>query len=191
MCGIAGFLDMSIRSNYEERIDLIQRMTNTLYHRGPDSNGVWSDEDVAIALGHRRLSILDLSPLGHQPMKSENQRYMLVFNGEIYNFKELATELTTLGHKFRGGSDTEVMLAAFTAWGIEPAVQKFTGMFAFALWDRQEQLLHLGRDRIGEKPLYYGTIDRTFIFASELKALKTHPKWQGEIDRNALSLFFK
>jgi asparagine synthase (glutamine-hydrolysing) len=191
MCGITGFWDIATRSNYEERIELIQRMTKTLYHRGPDSDGVWIDRDVAISLGHRRLSILDLSPLGHQPMQSENQRYMLVFNGEIYNFKELTTELIALGHRFRGSSDTEVMLAAFTEWGIEPAVQKFTGMFAFALWDRQEQTLHLGRDRIGEKPLYYGTIDRTFIFASELKALKTHPNWQGKIDRNALGLFFK
>lgn len=191
MCGITGFWDIDTRSNHTERINLIQQMTNTLYHRGPNGNGVWSDENIAIGLGHRRLSILDLSPLGHQPMESANHRYMLAFNGEIYNFKELTTELITLGHSFRGTSDTEVMLAAFTEWGVELAVQKFTGMFAFALWDRQEQTLHLGRDRIGEKPLYYGTVNNTFIFASELKALKVHPHWQGKIDRNALGLFFK
>jgi asparagine synthase (glutamine-hydrolysing) len=191
MCGISGLWNISCSSSYEQITNMVERMNHALYHRGPDSSGIWSDSERGIALGHRRLSILDLSPLGHQPMKSENQRYMLVFNGEIYNFRELTAELLALGYNFRGTSDTEVMLAAFTEWGIEPAVQKFTGMFAFALWDRQEQTLHLGRDRIGEKPLYYGTIDNTFIFASELKALKTYPNWQGEIDRNALGLFFK
>jgi asparagine synthase (glutamine-hydrolysing) len=191
MCGISGLWNISSLYSSEQITKIIEGMNHKLYHRGPDSKGLWVDPEKGIALGHRRLSILDLSPLGHQPMVSKSQRYTLVFNGEIYNFKDLTIELLQAGHYFQGGSDTEVMLAAFTEWGVESAVQKFTGMFAFSLWDSHKQVLYLGRDRIGEKPLYYGKINDTFVFASELKALKSYPGWQGKINREALGLFFK
>ncbi|MCT7976480.1 asparagine synthase (glutamine-hydrolyzing) [Laspinema olomoucense] len=190
MCGICGWLDRSVSNPIESR-SVLERMNNRLLHRGPDSGGIWVDETAGIALGHRRLAIVDLSPEGHQPMMSANDRYVISFNGEIYNFLELRRELENLGHRFRGGSDTEVMLAAFSEWGIEPAVKRFNGMFAFALWDRQERVLHLGRDRLGEKPLYYGWVNGSFLFASELKALKAHPKFSAEIDRDALALYLR
>lgn len=188
MCGITGFWQ------HNETIDLeqtIQGMSNTLLHRGPDDGGIWTDENVSIALGQRRLAIVDLSPEGHQPMLSANGRYVMVFNGEIYNFQEIRKDLDSLGHKFRGHSDTEVMLASFCQWGIENSVKKFVGMFAFGLWDRQDRKLYLGRDRLGEKPLYYGWLNNSFVFASELKALKPHPQWQGEINRDAITLFLR
>jgi asparagine synthase (glutamine-hydrolysing) len=147
------------------------------------------DAEAGVALGHRRLSILDLSALGHQPMRSDDGRYLMVFNGEIYNFAELRRDLEARGHAFRGHSDTEVMLAAFVAWGIVPTVQRMAGMFAFALWDRQARLLHLARDRFGEKPLYYGQFGRTLLFGSELKALRAHPDFKADIDRDALALY--
>jgi len=186
-------------------------MAASLIHRGPDDGGVWVDAAVAIALGQRRLSIVDLSPLGHQPMVSASGRYVISFNGEIYNYRELRAEIEreyfsphpnplpggegmeieSKQVKWRGHSDTEVMLEAFERWGIEASLKKFVGMFAFALWDRQERVLHLARDRLGEKPLYYGWLDKTLVFASELKALRVHPAWQGEIDRDALSLYMR
>ena len=170
---------------------MVLSMASTLGRRGPDDFGAWIDAATGIALGHRRLSILDLSPLGHQPMHSASGRYALSFNGEIYNFRALHSELEGLGHTFRGHSDTEVMLASFSQWGIHQAVERFNGMFAFALWDREERLLHLARDRFGEKPLYYGWMGRTFIFASELKALRSHPDFEADIDRNVLALYFR
>jgi asparagine synthase (glutamine-hydrolysing) len=191
MCGITGFWDTSIELNCDELRSIATRMSDAIIHRGPDSGGVWVDEAVGIALGHRRLAIVDLSPEGHQPMTSGDGRYTIVFNGEIYNFVALRAELIQLGYSFRGHSDTEVMLAAFSEWGLEPAVKKFNGMFAFALWDRQERLLHLGCDRLGEKPLYYGWIGRTLVFGSELKALKANPQFHPEIDRDALTLFVR
>jgi asparagine synthase (glutamine-hydrolysing) len=166
-------------------------MANTLRHRGPDDFGAWVDAATGIALGHRRLSILDLSPLGHQPMHSASGRYALSFNGEIYNFRALRSELEDLGHTFRGHSDTEVMLACFSQWGVHQAVKRFNGMFAFALWDREESLLHLARDRFGEKPLYYGWLGKTFVFASELKAVRAHPDFESDIDRDVLALYFR
>jgi asparagine synthase (glutamine-hydrolysing) len=166
-------------------------MSNTLVHRGPDDGGTWVDADAGIALGHRRLAIVDLSPEGHQPMVSSDGRYVIVFNGEVYNFLELQRQLKSLGHCFRGHSDTEVMLASFSQWGLVGSIKRFNGMFAFALWDRQERVLHLGRDRLGEKPLYYGWIGQTLFFGSELKALKAHPHFRGEINRDALALFFR
>lgn len=191
MCGITGFWDTSGQIETEQMQPIVRRMSDTLLHRGPDDGGTWVDARVGIALGFQRLSILDLSPEGHQPMHSACDRYVIVFNGEIYNFLELRQELKSLGHHFRGYSDTEVMLASFSQWGLDRAVQRFNGMFAFALWDRQERVLHLGRDRLGEKPLYYCCIGQTFVFASELKALKAYPKFQAEINRDALALFVR
>jgi asparagine synthase (glutamine-hydrolysing) len=170
---------------------LISRMTGQLAHRGPDDSGVWADQRAGIAFGHRRLAIVDLSPDGHQPMHSESGRYVIVFNGEVYNFNGLRQELEALGHVFRGSSDTEVMLAAMEEWGIEESLQCFNGMFAFAVWDRKERRLHLVRDRLGEKPLYYGWMGNSFLFGSELKALVAHPDFIREIDRNALPMYLR
>lgn len=191
MCGITGFWDFSGESNTDRMQVIVRRMSDTLKHRGPDDGGVWVDQTTGIALGHRRLAIVDLSPLGHQPMASANGRYILVFNGEIYNFLQLRQELAHLGYRFRGESDTEVMLAAFSEWGLERSLSNFNGMFAFALWDRQEQRLHLGRDRLGEKPLYYGWVGSTFVFSSELKALKAYPDFPAQINRDALALYLR
>jgi asparagine synthase (glutamine-hydrolysing) len=191
MCGISGFWDTSRQNSNETMQRIVQQMSDKLLHRGPDDGGSWVDECTGVALGHRRLSIVDLSPEGHQPMVSADNRYAIVFNGEVYNFLELRRQLEPLGHRFRGYSDTEVMLASISHWGLEAAVQRFVGMFAFALCDRQEQRLHLVRDRLGEKPLYYGWMGHTFLFGSELKALRVHPAWQGDIDRNALALFLR
>jgi asparagine synthase (glutamine-hydrolysing) len=169
----------------------IRRMSDTLLHRGPDDEGYFVDEAAGVALGFRRLSIIDLTPEGHQPMMSKDGRYTLIFNGEIYNFLELRRELEALSHPFRGHSDTEVMLAAFTEWGFVQAIQRFNGMFALALWDASERVLHLTRDRMGEKPLYYGRMGQAFLFGSELKALKAHPSFKAEINRDALALFLR
>jgi asparagine synthase (glutamine-hydrolysing) len=191
MCGIAGYWDRSNQTSPEASQAIVTAMTDTLFQRGPDSSGVWLDPAAGVALGHRRLAILDLSPEGAQPMLSADGRYTIVFNGEIYNFEVLRSTLIELGYHFRGHSDTEVMLAAMTEWGLTAAVQKFIGMFAFALWDTQERVLHLCRDRAGEKPLYYGWVGNTLLFGSELKALVAHPDWQGQIDRSALALFVR
>jgi asparagine synthase (glutamine-hydrolysing) len=191
MCGIAGFIASSPKSSKGDLEASLVRMCERIKHRGPDDAGTWVDEPEGIALGHRRLSILDLSPAGHQPMESACGRYVVVFNGEIYNFLRLRKELEGLGHKFRGRSDTEVMLAAFCEWGLEAGLKRFVGMFALALWDRRERTLHLARDRMGEKPLYYGWSGGTFLFGSELKALRAHPDWHAEIDRGALALFLR
>lgn len=187
MCGIVGYISNS-------KIDhqtVIQKMMDALSHRGPDDDGYWIDDNYGVVLGHRRLSILDLSQEGYQPMLSACDRYVLVFNGEIYNFIELRKELELLGHRFRGHSDTEIMLAAISQWGLENAVTKFNGMFAFALWDKKERLLHLVRDRIGIKPLYYGWNNGVFLFGSELKAIRLHPCFDANIDRNNLALYFQ
>ena len=187
MCGITGFLSSRGASEVDLRAR-VSRMADVLVHRGPDDSGVWVDGQAGLALGFRRLAIVDLSPAGHQPMLSVCGRYVIVFNGEVYNFGELRQELEPKGHKFRGHSDTEVMLAAIAEWGLEAAVKKFVGMFAFALWDRRERTLHLVRDRLGIKPLYYGWVEKTFLFGSELKALCAYPKFAPEIDRGALAL---
>jgi asparagine synthase (glutamine-hydrolysing) len=191
MCGFTGFLDPTAQMSSDSLQAIAKGMTRTLRHRGSDDSGCWVDAAPGIALGHQRLAILDLSPEGHQPMLSANGRYVLVFNGEIYNFLELKQKLQQLGHSFRGHSDTEVMLASFCQWGLKPGIQQFNGMFAFALWDRQERILHLGRDRLGEKPLYYGWIGQTLVFASELKALAAHPQFKPEINRDALTSFLR
>ncbi|GJL79097.1 MAG: asparagine synthetase B [Nitrospinaceae bacterium] len=164
-------------------------MNASLTHRGPDDEGYWFDSALSLGLAHRRLSILDLSPQGHQPMFSASGRYVIAYNGEVYNFPALRDRLAF--KQWRGHSDTEIMLAAIEEWGVEEAVKNFTGMFAFALWDKKERLLHLVRDRIGIKPLYYGWQGDSFLFGSELKALKAHPEFKGVIDRNSLALLMR
>jgi asparagine synthase (glutamine-hydrolysing) len=190
MCAITGFLQGGTGDEGQWRA-VLEAMAATVRHRGPDAGGVWADIGAGVGLAHRRLAILDLSPAGAQPMQSASGRYCLVFNGEIYNFRELAAELSAAGARFRGHSDTEVILAAVDAWGLERSLQRLTGMFAFALWDKQERRLHLARDRIGEKPLYYGVCGRTLLFGSELKALRAHPAWSGEICRQSLTLLLR
>ncbi len=171
--------------------DHVVAMACTLEHRGPDDSGFWLDESAGLALGFRRLAIIDLSPNGHQPMQSSSGRWVVVFNGEVYSFAELREELTAKGHRFRGHSDTEVVLEACEQWGVVEAVKRFIGMFAMALWDRRERRLYLVRDRLGIKPLYYAWAGRTLLFGSELKALRAHPAFDAEVDRDALSLFMR
>lgn len=187
MCGVAGFLSSDGGKDTEGLSNAVARMTERLSHRGPDDAGVWTDAEAGIALGHRRLSIIDLSPEGHQPMISAAGRYVVIYNGEIYNFRELRRELEAAGAVFRGHSDTEVMLAAIEQWGVVPALQRFVGMFAFALWDRTLRQLTLVRDRLGIKPLYYGWSGEDFVFASELRASCRHPDFSDEIDRDSLA----
>jgi asparagine synthase (glutamine-hydrolysing) len=168
-------------------------MALCLRHRGPDDQGVWVDSSAGIALAHQRLSIIDLSQAGHQPMISASGRYVLVYNGELYNFRELRNELqgSVKGLSFRGHSDTEVMLACLEAWELEDSLKRWNGMFAFAVWDREARTLHLGRDRFGEKPLYYSWMGSTFVFGSELKALRAHSSFQDEVDRDALAIYLR
>ena len=168
-------------------------MAARLQHRGPDDAGAWADADVGVAFGFRRLSIVDLSPQGHQPMRSPSGRYVIAFNGEIYNHRVLRAELEREAQppKFRGHSDTEVLLATIDGWGLDRALQRCAGMFAFALWDCEKRQLHLVRDRLGERPLYYGRMGDTLLFGSELKALQAHPAWRGEIDRDVLTLLLR
>jgi asparagine synthase (glutamine-hydrolysing) len=191
MCGIAGCYDLSRQTSGDELCSFAAAMSGPLCHRGPDDHGVWSDAKAGVAFGHRRLSILDLSPAGHQPMTSADGRYVLTYNGEIYNFGELRESLAERGHRFRGHSDTEVLLTAMAEWGVAEAVKRLNGMFAFAVWDAQQQRLTLARDPIGIKPLYYGWFGSHFLFASELKGLRRHPAFRGEIDRDALALYFR
>ena len=191
MCGIVGFIDGSGNHTRDTMRGIAEHMSATLRHRGPDDGGIWIDSQVGLALGHRRLSILDLSPTGAQPMVSSCGRYVIVFNGEIYNFQELRNQLKSCGWPFRGSSDTEVILAAVSEWGIETSLKRLNGMFAFALWDSAERVLHLARDRAGEKPLYYGRIGSSFAFASELKALRAHPDFLASLDREALGLYIQ
>jgi asparagine synthase (glutamine-hydrolysing) len=168
-------------------------MTDAIAHRGPDDEGAWLDELSGVALGHRRLSIIDLSSAGHQPMASASGRYIIIYNGEIYNFRDLRAELEAIGGapSWRGRSDTEVMLAGIDHWGIRATLERLNGMFAFAIWDRETHVLTLARDRLGEKPLYYGRMGQAFLFGSELKALTRHPEFRRDIDRDALALYLR
>jgi asparagine synthase (glutamine-hydrolysing) len=191
MCGIAGYF--SVGDGDERATETLRAMAAALVHRGPDDFGLWSDSAGVVGLAHRRLSILDLSPAGHQPMRSHNQRYVVAFNGEIYNFLEVRKELEMAGAAppWRGHSDTEVMLASFEHWGVRQSLDRFVGMFAIALWDQVDRSLYLVRDRLGEKPLYYGWMGNVLLFGSELKALRRHPAWRAEINREALALFLR
>jgi len=188
MCGLVGYL--SGNAGHINASELLVKMGQAISHRGPDDSGVWFDAEAGVGMFHRRLSILDLSPAGHQPMVSCDGRYVLVFNGEIYNHLKIREEL---GAKlqWRGHSDTETLLAGFSVWGIESTVKKAVGMFAVAVWDRQTRTLTLGRDRLGEKPLYYGWQGDTLLFGSELKGLKAHPSFRAQIDRNSLALLMR
>lgn len=190
MCGLAGFFTHNFPACGELTV---RRMGGALVHRGPDDSGLWLDKHAGIALAHRRLSILDLSPAGHQPMISATGRYVIAFNGEIYNHQIIRDELeqARVAPPWRGHSDTETLLASFEAWGIEGTLKRIVGMFAIALWDRAELALYLARDRMGEKPLYYGWMAGNLLFGSELKALRAHPDWNAEIDRNALALYMR
>lgn len=191
MCGISGFWWREGHQAGSELEKLALEMALRQKHRGPDDAGVWVDEVQQLALAHRRLAIVDLSPSGHQPMASFNQRFQIVFNGEIYNFKTLRAELGALGHRFRSSGDTEVMLTAFVQWGVLEAVKRFAGMFAFALWDAQEQLLHVCRDRLGKKPLYLAQTPRGVAFASELKAFWALPGFRPQISAAGLEGFLR
>jgi len=191
MCGIAGLVDLKRHFQSDVLRSIASRMAGTLRHRGPDDEGVWIDGETGVALGHTRLAIIDLSPAGAQPMVSSCGRFVLSYNGEVYNAPELRAELEAAGRRFRGHSDTEVMVEGFAVWGVRQTVERLIGMFAFAAWDRSNRRLTLVRDRLGIKPLYWGHIDGSLVFSSELKALKCIPGWQGEIDRDALAGFLR
>ena len=190
MCGISGFYSRS-SSTFD---NVVVKMNLAISHRGPDSNGTWSDKDSGIVLGHQRLSIIDLSLAGHQPMRSSSDRFILTYNGEVYNHLEIRKQIENENSniKWRGNSDTETLIEAIDLWGVEIALQKIDGMFAFAVWDQKTRSLTLARDRIGEKPLYYGWQgkgeNKVFLFGSELKALKVHPEFNREISRDAIAL---
>ncbi len=191
MCGIAGFF--ATNTLPQQAGEWVRAMGDSLAHRGPDGRDEWLDEGAGIALAHRRLSIVDLSPAGRQPMTSADGRWVIVFNGEIYNHPELRRQLEAAGLApvWRGHSDTETLLAAIAAWGLVTALQRAVGMFAMAVWDRQSRALTLARDRLGEKPLYYGVQNGVLLFGSELKALRVHPAFSGGIDSGALSLLLR
>ena len=192
MCGISGFLDASLsRSSHSlERIAL--RMAEAIDYRGPDVAGSWSDVTNGIAFAHRRLSIIDLSPTGNQPMTSSCGRFVTVYNGEIYNAEDIRKQLIAEGcTKYNGHSDTEVMLEGFSVWGIKTTIKKLNGMFALAIWDKQSEKITLVRDRLGIKPLYWSLQNGKFLFGSEMKALYAHPDWEGDINHNAIASFLR
>lgn len=193
MCGFVGYLGGESNVTKGEGIAVLQRMADKIVSRGPDDAGYWCQPEQKIGLGHRRLSVIDLSPAGHQPMISASGRYVIAFNGEIYNHSLLRQELEANGVEpvWRGHSDTETLLAGFDAWGIQATIERSIGMFAFSVWDCKENTLILGRDRIGEKPLYYGWQNNSFLFGSELKALKQYPAFNAEINRDAITLLLR
>lgn len=190
MCGIAGFVTHKFNSS-NDAINCLQLMGQAIKSRGPDDCGTWFDHNTGVGFTHQRLAIQDLSAHGAQPMQSVCGRYIIVFNGEVYNFPELSKSLNTLGYSFRGHSDTEVMLTAISHWGLKTALSKFVGMFAFALWDVKQRELHLVRDRLGIKPLYYGWNNGFFVFCSELKALKVIANISLKLNQNVLASFLR
>jgi asparagine synthase (glutamine-hydrolysing) len=193
MCGLIGFFGRSALEHRDELNGVLTHMAQAIESRGPDAFGAWADPEAGIALAHRRLAIVDLTPAGAQPMVGAAGRYVLAFNGEIYNHLKLRAELT--GVDWRGHSDTETLLAGFEVWGVEATLQRTIGMFAFALWDREQRVLALGRDRLGEKPLYYGWqgqgAQSVFLFGSEVSALRRHPAFTAPINRDALALYMR
>ena len=189
MCGIAG--TWAPNSDASTMRDITQRMTASLYQRGPDGEGIWQDTEAGIAFGHRRLAIVDLSEAGHQPMISANGRFVITYNGEIYNFPQLRSELEASGIRFRGHSDSEVLLEAIALWGIESTLPRLDGIFAFGLWDTQTSQLHLARDHVGVKPLYWSQVGAAVLFASEMKAFHHHPEFDARLNKNAVSSFLR
>lgn len=190
MCGITGILQTQ-HSSRSADLAAIGPMTARLRHRGPDADGFWSDRDAGVAFGHRRLAIIDISDAGRQPMLSTDGRFVITFNGEIYNYKPLRQELAREGKRFTGNSDTEVLLALIERWGLEKALQRTNGMFAIGLWDRRTRTLHLARDRMGKKPLYVARTPNALVFASELKAVAAFPEFHQEIDPRAIAAFLE
>ena len=187
MCGIAGYFGEIPNSN-----NSLFEMINAINHRGPDNHGIWFDENAGIGFAHSRLSIIDLSPAGHQPMHSVSNNLVMIFNGEIYNHNAIRSELEKISNRnWHGHSDTETLLAAIEEWGLDSALKKTKGMFALALWDKLDKKLSLARDRLGEKPLYYGWVNKQFVFASELKSIKKFPRFNNQIDRSSLALFLR
>jgi asparagine synthase (glutamine-hydrolysing) len=191
MCGIAGIFDRGARFSGEALQRHVRTMTERLARRGPDGSGIWLDAEAGIALGHRRLAIIDLSPTGAQPMASSDGRFVLTYNGELYNYQEIRRALEASGYCRRGESDTEVFVEAIAKWGIDQALERANGMFAVAVWDRVGRNLTLARDRLGIKPLVWAQLGETFVFGSELKALEVHPLWQGQLDREAAAAFLR
>jgi asparagine synthase (glutamine-hydrolysing) len=191
VCGIAGFLDLRAATPLDDLHVIAATMAATLHHRGPDARGVWADATAGIAFGHTRLSIVDVSSAGAQPMVSASGRFVINYNGEVYNAPDLARDLERSGVRFRGHSDTEVLIEAIDRWGLDETLERVNGMFAFALWDRCARRLHLVRDRLGEKPLYYAWRDDVLLFGSELEALRAHPSGRFGIDRDALATYLR
>jgi len=191
MCGIAGFVGAASNIGGGNADSVAEAMAASLAHRGPDDQGIWTDPTAGTALIHRRLSIIDLSPAGHQPMISADERFVITYNGEVYSYQPIAAEFAARGHKFRGHSDTEVILESFAVHGIEPTLKRMIGMFAIALWDRRDRTLTLVRDRLGIKPLYWAKFGNLLLFGSELKALRAHPGWTPRVDQNAVAAFMR
>lgn len=191
MCGLTGFWDFKHQASMDQRRSILQNMVDQISFRGPDGQGLWIDEYSGLSLGHRRLSIIDLSTHAAQPMMSHNARFILTYNGEVYNFQELRQELLTEGASFKTHSDTEVIVEACARWGVRKASEKFIGMFAFALWDRSQKKLYLVRDRLGIKPLYWGIQQNTLFFGSQLKSFNPHPCWSPTISQRAVNLYFQ
>ena len=192
MCGIAGVFSRRGNRTTDALRAQAKAMTDAIAHRGPDGDGFWVDAEAGIALGPRRLAIIDLSDAGAQPMTSACGRYVLSYNGEIYNAESMRPELLERGHRFRGHSDTEIVVEGFTAWGIVPTLRRLVGMFTMAIWDRQERTLTLVRDRLGKKPLYWAQVGDQYLFGSELKALRAaDPAWQPELSRDALASYLR
>ena len=191
MCGIAGIWDRLRRSAPGALAAAAEAMTAALLHRGPDAGAVWRDDDAGVGLGHRRLSIVDLSPAGAQPMVSSCGRFVISYNGEVYNAAELKPELEAAGRRFRGHCDTEIIVEGAAVWGVEATIRRLIGMFALALWDRQERALYLVRDRLGIKPVYWADVDGRILFGSELKALRADAHWTPALDRDALTAYLR
>src|SRR6266852_8070178 len=191
MCGIGGMIDWFEWTSADALRSIGEAMIETVRHRGPDAGAVWVEAESGAALGHRRLAIIDLTPGGAQPMHSADRRYVITFNGEIYNYRDIRSELAGAGRQMRSDSDTEVLLEACALWGLEAAIERAIGMFAFALWDRSTRTLHLARDRLGIKPLYYAAGPDRVLCASQLKAFRVVPGWKPTIDDDAVVGFLR